>query len=162
KPLRQCHRWLDYIFGRMRLRRPAVPLGLAAALLAACASHREGPYPTLDDYSDGAWAYAERFCEEWKAGGPGERRFSTSFQWTGPLPGDRLTPVEARPPLRIEMLRAADRQAPTRSTAAELRARLSEIRSRFASLGRTETVLFGFERHGEEREIVLGILLTGR
>ena len=146
----------------MRLRRLAVPLGLGAVLLTACASHREGPYPTLDDYSDGVSAYTDQFSEEWKAGGPSERLFAASFQWTGPLPDDRLTPVEARPPLRIEILQAAGGEPRTRSTAAALRASFSEIRGRFVSLGRTESVLLGFEKHGEEREVVLGLLLTGR
>ncbi|HEX7252092.1 MAG TPA: hypothetical protein VF376_04355, partial [Thermoanaerobaculia bacterium] len=101
----------------MRLRRLAVPLGLAAVLLTACASHREGPYPTLEDYSDGVSAYTDQILEEWKAGAIGEGLFAASFQWTGPLPGDQLAPVEARPPLRIEMLPAAGWESAARSSA---------------------------------------------
>ncbi|HEX7254108.1 MAG TPA: VCBS repeat-containing protein, partial [Thermoanaerobaculia bacterium] len=146
----------------MPLWRPALLLGFAALLLTACASHREGPYPTLEDYSDGVSAYTDQFLEEWKAGAVSERLFAASFQWTGPLPGDRLATVHARPPLRIEMLPASGRKSASQFSAAALRAKLSEIRGRFVSLGRTESVLFGFEKHGDEREIVLGLLLTGR
>jgi len=146
----------------MRLRRPAVPLGFAAVLLTACASHRDPPYPTLDDYSDGVSAYTDQLSQGWKTGALDEHLFASSFQWTGPLPGDRLTTVEARLPLRIEILQAAGRESTARSSAEAFCARLSEIRDRFASLGRTESILFGFERQGDEREIVLGLLLTGR
>jgi hypothetical protein len=40
--------------------------------------------------------------------------------------------------------------------------RLAEIRSRFAVLGRTENTIFEFFRRGEKRDVVLGLLLTGR
>ncbi|HEV8231714.1 MAG TPA: CRTAC1 family protein, partial [Thermoanaerobaculia bacterium] len=37
-----------------------------------------------------------------------------------------------------------------------------EIRSRFATLGRTEITIFEFFRRGKKREVVLGMLLTGK
>jgi hypothetical protein len=45
---------------------------------------------------------------------------------------------------------------------ARLRRRLAEIRARFATLGRTENLLADFVRHGEKREVLFGLLLTGR
>ncbi len=44
----------------------------------------------------------------------------------------------------------------------DLRRRLAEIREGFASLGRTEQVIFDFHRHGDRREIVLGLFLSGK
>ena len=153
---------MDYIFAAMRHRR-FLPLGLAAALLPACASHREGPLPTLEDYSDGVSVYAEELLEGWKAGAPAERLFAQGFQWSGPLPGDRLVAVPARPPLRIAMLEESSRrQSGTPAGAGALVSKLAEIRGRFRSLGRAENVLFDFQRHGEERDVVFGLLLTGR
>src|SRR5512144_1366948 len=70
-------------------------------LAAACASHREPPLPTLEDYSDRISIFAEKFLEDWKAGAADPGFYASDFSWSGALPGDELTEVPARPPLRI-------------------------------------------------------------
>src|SRR5215467_7705639 len=51
-------------------RRRALGLAIAVALLlaAACASHREPPLPTIEDFSFRDSASTERFLEDWKSG----------------------------------------------------------------------------------------------
>lgn len=130
----------------------------------ACASHREGPLPTLEDYSDGVSAFTEGFLEDWKAGAADPGFYAGNFAWRGPLPKDDLVPVPSRPPLALSIFRAAgpaSRDLPASGSEA-LRRRLAEIRRGFAFLNRTEQVLFDFRRHGGNREVVLGLLLTGR
>ena len=140
----------------------ALPAFLVAGTLS-CAAHRNPPLPTLEDYSDGTSAYAERFLEAWKtASGPDSALYAPGFRWSGPLPGDSLTAVAAQPPLSIGVFRAQERPARSSGGAAELASALAKIRARFASLGRTEAVLFDFRRRGARREVLLGILLTGR
>ena len=142
--------------------------GLAILFSLRCASRRL-PLPTLEDYSDRVSIWTERFLEDWKAGAQDAALYATGFRWSGPLPGDALVEVPARPPLSIRMYRAA-KPAPSGlpspdgggSGADDVRRRLREIRSRFASLGRTESVLFEFLRRGARRDIILGLLLTGR
>ncbi len=136
---------------------------IATGLSSGCASHREGPLPTLEDYSDGVSIYAEAFLQDWKSGEKDPALYATDFRWSGPYPGASLTAVPARPPLSIEIYRASAVPAPGPAGDAEtLRAHLAKIRARFAPLGRTENVLLEFKRHGDRREVVFGLLLTGR
>lgn len=141
---------------------------LAAALLAvlvagtlACAAHRDPPLPTLEDYSDGASRYAEAYLEDWKAGARRGDLYQPPFRWSGALPGESLEAVPSRPPLTLRVFRAGNGPPIVRG-AADLRAALASIRGRFASLARCENVLFDFRRRGTKREILLGILMTGR
>ncbi len=125
-----------------------------------CASESV-PLPTLEDYSDRVSTWAERFLEDWKKGAPDAALYAAGFRWEGPLPGDALATVPSRRPLSIRIFRAAD--PPTSTGNADVfRRRLGEIRSQFATLGRCENVLFDFRRRGAKREVVLGLLLTGR
>ncbi len=135
-------------------------------LLSACASHREPPLPTLEDYSDRVSVFTEGYLEDWKSGAGDPAFYADGFSWSGPLPGDDLIEVAARPPLKIAVYRRASaaRSASPRSSprgGEALQQRLREIRERFASLGRTEQVIFDLRRKGDQREIVLGLLLTG-
>ena len=146
--------------------------GAARALLAAavlllapgCASRRNGPLPTLEDYSDGVSVWAADFLEDWKSGASNGSLYAGGFRWQGPLPGDSLVTAPSRPPLSIAIFRAAG-AAPIPPSSPPgsglLRDRLRDARSRFSRLRRTESILFDFRRRGQTREIVLGILLTG-
>jgi FG-GAP-like repeat/ASPIC and UnbV len=159
----------------MRSRRFPISLAVAIALPAAlavafaCASRRGGPLPTLSDYSDGVSEWSDRFLAGWRNGGEDAGFFAPTFRWEGPLPGENLAAAPSRPPLAIEIYRAqpggqasaAGGGATARDGAAFRRA-LVGIRRRFTSLGRTEAVLFDFRRRGAARDVVLGILLTGR
>jgi hypothetical protein len=73
-------------------------------------------------------------------------------------------PAPSRPPLALSIFRAGPLASgkPPVSDSAALRRRLAEIRRGFASLNRTEQVLFDFRRRSQNREVVLGLLLTGR
>jgi enediyne biosynthesis protein E4 len=147
------------------LRRPLdlrwTALAIGIVLCLRCASRREGPLPTLEDYSDGVSTFAEAFLEDWKAGATDPDFYAPDFAWQGPLPQDSLAPVPSRPPLRLSVFRAGAPGGARASDSAALRRRLAEIRRGFSSLGRTEQVLFDFRRRGGNREIVLGLLLTG-
>jgi hypothetical protein len=144
-------------------RRRILLLAAAASLLgAACTSHREGqPLPTLEDYSDGVSVFATTLLDDWKAGAADADLYATGFRWQGPLPGDALEKAPSRPPLELSTSRSGAASMAD-SDAATVRARLGQIRARFASLGRCENVLFDFRRNGERREVVFGLLLTGR
>ncbi len=149
------------------LRRPVgfgwVALTIGVVLAWRCASRHEGPLPTLEDYSDGVSTFAEAFLEDWKAGAPDAGFYAADFIWRGPLPRDALSAVPSRPPLRLSVYRPEAAAAGARtSDSAALRGRLAEIRRGFSSLGRTEQVLFDFRRRGRLREVVLGLLLTGK
>jgi ASPIC and UnbV/FG-GAP-like repeat len=154
---------------RSSFRGVGVALAGLAILFSLCCASRRLPLPTLEDYSDRVSIWTERFLEDWKAGAPDAALYATGFRWSGPLPGDALVHVPARPPLSIRTYRTT-KPAPSalpspdgeESGADEVRRRLREIRSRFASLGRTESVLFEFLRRGPRRDIILGLLLTGR
>jgi len=154
----------------MQTRFPSLALlGIGLSFSLACASHREPPLPTLEDYSDRVTVFTEKYLEDWKAGSSDPGLYAEKFAWSGPLPGEELSEVSTPPPLRIAMYRRASakaRPSPRRSPAGrgseELRRRLGEIRERFASLGRTEQVIFDFRRQGARRQIVLGLLLTGK
>ena len=145
----------------MRLRRLTALLA-AAALLSACASHREPPYPTLEDYSDGVSRVTDRLLDEWKRSALSPELFAPNFNWDGPLPGEGLRPVDARSPLRVAVFRSSE-SAAGRKTAGrtEFIAALARIRARFATLGRTEATLFAFRRRGKGREVVVNLLLSG-
>jgi hypothetical protein len=148
-------------------------LVIAAAIVASiltsvgCAAHRTGTLPTLSDYSDGTSDLAEGLLNAWKSReGEGlSELVPPATAWRGPLPGEALLSVASRPPLRIEVYRPAPATTPAAvrtSDGPTVASALGRIRSRFSSVGRTEAVLFDFRRHGEEREVVVGILLTGR
>jgi hypothetical protein len=87
--------------------RPRVPERiLAAAFLlcsAACATRREGPLPTLEDYSDGVSTFADEFLEDWKADRASARFYAADFEWKGPLPGDAMSRVETRAGLELSV-----------------------------------------------------------
>jgi hypothetical protein len=138
----------------------AAPAALAILLSARCSSESV-PLPTLEDYSDRVSTWAERFLEDWKKGTHDPTFYSAAFRWDGPLPGDALAEVPSRPPLSIRIFRAGAFATST-GNADAFRRRLGEIRSQFATLGRCENVLFDFRRRGARREVVLGLLLTGR
>jgi FG-GAP-like repeat/ASPIC and UnbV len=139
----------------------ALPAILALVLPSACASHNEPPYPTLEEYSDGTSAYANTLLDAWKAGRNPGILLSPGLRWTGPLPGEGLTPVATRPPLSIAVFEPPA-VAPGASGPEALAGRLAAIRSGFASLGRTEATIFDFRRRRASREIVLGLFLSGR
>ncbi len=145
------------------MRPPLLVRLLPAALLivSACASRREGKLPSLEDYSDGTSAYAEALLGAWKAGTLSPALFAAPLLWSGPLPGDGLIPVAARPLLTIAVYRAPAGPA-AEAAAVDLSARLESLRARFSSLGRTEATIFDFRRRGDRREIVLGLFLAGR
>ena len=140
---------------------------LAPLLFAGCAS-RKLPLPTLEDYSDRVSIWAERFLEDWKSGAKDPSLYAASLRWSGPLPGDALAAAPSRAPLEIRVYRAPSAATPRPSpgergrTSEEVRLRLREIRSRFATLGRAENILFDFRRRGEKRDVLLSLLLTGR
>ena len=144
-------------------RSSSILLGILTLSAAGCASHREPPFPTLEDYSDGVSTYADNFLEDWKAGAREASIYEADFRWSGPYPGDSLSPVAARWPLSIRVFRAtASAATGAAGNAAGLRRRLAEIRAPFARFGRTENVLLDFRRRGERREVLFGLLLTGR
>src|SRR5262245_40679949 len=136
---------------------------LAAALLlssAACASRREGPLPTLEDYSDGVSTFANEFLEDWKAGRGSAHFYASDFEWRGPLPGEALERVETRPGLELSVWRedspsprpsprGGEGAEPAVRKSADFARRLSEIRGAFATLGRSENVIFDFRRRGD-------------
>ncbi len=140
-------------------------LWLASALAApGCASHDRGHLPTLEDYSDGTNVYVETLHAQWTAGRLSPDLFAAGFRWAGPLPGEGLTPVPARPPLSLAVFRGDSGAAPASSGfgAPVLASRLDSIRADFVSLGRTEATIFDFLRRGEKRELLLGLFLSGR
>ena len=152
-------------------RRLAVTALLLSVASSFCSSHREEPLPTLEQYSDGVSVFGERFLEDWKAGAADPSFYAPAFTFRGPLPGDSLTTANARPPLTLAIYRrtgaanpplpAGEGRGEGRASAEILRTRLSEIRRRFATFGRTENVLEDFVRRGEKREALFALLLTG-
>ena len=87
----------------MRSRVAWVVAVAATGVLAACASHREPPLPTLEDYSDGVSRFTERYLEDWKSGAREPGLYAEGFSWDGPLPGDALREVASQLPLKIAM-----------------------------------------------------------
>ena len=144
------------------MRPPALARLLPAAILlaAGCAS-RQGPMPSLEDYSDGTSLYAAALLEGWKAGAISADLLSPRLTWSGALPGDGLTAVAAGPPLSIAVFPIPAPPAPPTGAAA-LAERLATARAGFASLARTDATIFDFSRRGDRREIVLGLFLSGR
>ena len=140
----------------------ALPAALLVLVLPACASHTEGPLPSLEDYSDGASTYAGKLLDAWKAGDAPAALFSAELRWSGPLPGEGLSPVAARPPLSIAVLGPHPAGAAATSGPVALAARLAAIRAQFASLGRSDATIFDFQRRGQNREVVLGLFLAGK
>lgn len=144
-------------------------MALSLLLVARCASRR-ATLPTIEDYSDRVSLWAEKFLDDWKAGATDPELYAFGFRWSGPLPGDALEDVPSRlpsPPLSIRIYRAHSIPSPPPPLPGgegshALRRRLGEIRSRFATLGRTENTLFEFLRRGRKREVILGLLLTGK
>ena len=135
---------------------------LLLVTLAACASRRRGPLPTLDDYSDGVSRFAAALLEQWKAGAIDAGLFVPDFLWAGPYPGDGLSPVDARPPLSVGVFEALGAPSTTLvGDAGGVRRRLEAIRGELTALGRAEAVLFDFHRRGRNREVVLGLFLSG-
>src|SRR5262245_51444726 len=96
----------------------SVPLRLTLLLLVpllpaeGCASRDRGALPTLRDYSDGTSVFVETLHAQWKTGRLSPDLFAADFHWVGPLPGESLTPVAARPPLTIAVFRSAPSGAP--------------------------------------------------
>ncbi len=135
-------------------------LAFGVVLSLSCASRAGRVLPTFEDYSDGVSVYTEQFLEGWKAEALPPELFAPGFRWSGPLPGDALAPVPARPPLSLAVFRAQAPPAGPGSTG--LDGRLAAIRREFASLGRTEAILFDFRRKGQKREILLWLFLSGR
>ena len=153
------------------MKRLRFPGGIAAALsllFAVRCATQGAPLPTIEDYSDGVSSWAGTFLEDWKAGANDRALYAPEFRWSGPLPGDALAEVPSRPPLTIRIYRAESGPSPRPSPGGwgsrsdDLRRRLGQIRSRFATVGRNENVLFEFRRRGPTREVILGLLLTGK
>ncbi|HEY4228756.1 MAG TPA: hypothetical protein VGO79_01225, partial [Thermoanaerobaculia bacterium] len=94
------------------MRSPSVPVRILPLLLfplltsPGCASHDRGRLPTLEDYSDGTSVYVETLHAQWTTGRLSPDLFAAGFLWAGPLPGDGLSPVPARPPLSLSVFRA--------------------------------------------------------
>ncbi len=144
--------------------------GLFAAVLAvtpACASRRDGPLPTYEEYSDGTSVFVDRLAAGWRNGDLPAGLFAASVGWTGPLPGDGLTVAPSRPPLAIAVYAtspgAPGAAVPTTPTVdpALLRQKLADLRRTLVSLGRTEATILQFRRRGKDREILVGLLLSG-
>jgi hypothetical protein len=57
---------------------------------------------------------------------------------------------------------AAKGSPATRPAAPELVRALGALRTRFAKLGRCEAILFDMRRRGEDREVLLHVLLSAR
>src|SRR5437773_8060788 len=93
------------IFPPMRSRVASAIAVLATGALAACASHREPPLPTLEDYSDRVSVFAQKYLEDWKTGAKNPGFYAEGFSWAGPLPGDALQRVASRNPLAISIYR---------------------------------------------------------
>ena len=153
----------------MRRRRlaPFLPAAAASlALLSGCASRSRDHLPTLEDYSDGTSTWAEAVLAGWKAGAVPRELLASPAPLERPSAGRRAQEVASRPPLSLRFYAAAGagKAAPAAGTAApaDLGKRLDAIRSGFASLGRTEATIFDFHRSGADREIVLGLFLSGR
>jgi len=140
---------------------------LVCALGAGCSSRNGGPYPTLEEYSDGTSRFAEELLDGWKSpkGSPPDALMDPALTWTGPLPGEGLAPIAARAPMRLAAYRqpapGAGASGAARPAAADLSRTLAEIRSRFAKLGRCEATLFDMRRRGEDREVLLHVMLSG-
>src|SRR5262249_18944621 len=143
--------WARIIVSPMRPRCALRGVLAAALVLATACASKHGKLPTLEDYSDGTSTYAAEFLAAWKAGGLGDALLAPSLRWSGPLPGDALTTAPSRAPLVVATYRAAVPPAGSAvSDAPALRAKLAALRAEFASLGRTEAEIFGFDPRGKD------------
>jgi len=149
------------------VRWPRVPIRILPLVLRiipllaspGCASHDRERLPTLEDYSDGTSIYVETLHTQWTAGRLSPDLFAAGFRWAGPLPGERLVPVPARPPLSLAVFRSGSSgPRPAAEAAGEglggfgapvLASRLEAIRADLVSLGRTEATIFDFHRRGD-------------
>lgn len=140
--------------------------GLFAAVLAvspACASRRDVPLPTYEEYSDGTSVFVDRLAAGWRNGDLPPGLFAASVGWTGPLPGDGLTTAPSRPPLAIAVY-AAPPAAPSPAAPTDpalLREKFAQLRRKLVSLGRTEATIVQFRRRGENRDLVVWLFLSG-
>jgi hypothetical protein len=150
----------------MRRRRLArfVPAAAAVLLLSECASPSKDHLPTLEDYSDGTSKWADAVLAGWKAGTVPPELFASPLLWSGPLPGEGLQEIPSRPPLSLRLFTSpgGDNAPPGAAASEDLARRLDTIRSNFESLGRTEATIFDFHRNGADRQILLGLFLSGR
>src|SRR5262249_37496424 len=89
------------------MRRGLLQRALAVAALASlhCASKDHVPLPTLEDYSDGTSRWVEALLDSWKSGAPAAELFARPLAWSGPLPGDAPTAIDARAPFSIAVYR---------------------------------------------------------
>src|SRR5580765_5126445 len=109
------------------MRRGLLRRALAVAVLVSprCASKDHAPLPTLEDYSDGTSRWGERLLDSWKSGAPAPELFAKPLAWSGPLPGDALSPVDARARFSVAAYRDGSPSAAPGSSPAELGERLS-------------------------------------
>ena len=144
--------------------RSAAALVLLFLLLvgAGCASRKDDKLPTLEDYSDGTSAWVDELLAGWRVGSLPEPLFASPVSWSGPLPGEGLRTAATRPPLEIATYEGAGAPPSTGASPADVRGALAALRSRFAALGRSEATILDFRRRGADREIVLGLFLSGR
>jgi hypothetical protein len=146
--------------------RASARLRSAAALFllltASCASHSKDPLPTLADYSDGTSTWADELLAGWKAGRIPASLFASPVEWSGPLPGDGLQKAAARPPLVVETYAAPATSSPVAPAPADVRGALVTLRGRLSAPGRSEATILDFRRRGPDREILLGLFLSGR
>jgi hypothetical protein len=147
----------------MRWRRLAVA---ALFLAASCSSKSGGPYPTLEDYSDGTSRFADELLDGWKSakGAPSDALLDPALTWSGPLPGEGLAALPARAPMALAAYAAPAGAvaAVARPAASDLPRAFASMRSRFTKLGRCEAILFDLRRRGDDREVLLHVLLTGQ
>jgi hypothetical protein len=132
-----------------------------------CASRDREPLPTLRDYSDRTSDYVEALHAQWISGRLSPDLFAPGFRWAGPLPGEGLTALPARPPLSLAVFRAASGATPPVPAsggfgASVLESRLESLRTGFVALDRTEATIFDFRRRGAKRELLVGLFLSGR
>ncbi|HEY1251797.1 MAG TPA: CRTAC1 family protein [Thermoanaerobaculia bacterium] len=150
--------------GALRLTLRLLPWILPLLPAAGCASRDRGALPTLRDYSDGTNEFVETLHAQWKSGRLSPDLFAAGFRWSGPLPGEGLTPVPSRPPLSLGVYHPASPPAATSAGfgAPVFASRLEALREGFVALGRTEATIFDFHRRGAKRELLLGLFLSGQ
>src|SRR5512144_692614 len=132
----------------------AAALLLLAALAPACASRKDEKIPTLADYSDGTSVWSDDLLAGWRAGSLPADLFVSPTAWSGPLPGEGLREAGAAPPLSVATYEAAA-AASAPAAPADVRGALGAVRSRFATVARSEATILDFRRRGEDRVILL-------
>jgi hypothetical protein len=143
-----------------------LPLVVPLLLSPGCASRDRGKLPTLQDDSDGTSVTVDALRTQWISGRLSPDLFAAGFRWAGPLPGEGLTPVPARPPLSLAVFRAASDAPPTPTatrtcgfSAPVFASRLESIGRTLVSLGREATISTSA---GAEARLLLGLFLSGR